>query len=295
MQLELALQPRLFFTKVLKRYCRWRPSPRLQMLMRNRLRKLCVNDELTVHVKSNFWMNVSPRDYATYGIYFFGTYDPSMTSVFSHLVKPGETVWDIGTERGWFTLHLAKLVGQTGRVDSFEAFPPTFKKLQANVELNKLNWVNTNCVGVSNKKSRMWFVPPSNAVTNNISFLNDCSGVGYLTDEFQKGAIEVNTISLDDYYTLQNIQKLSLIKMDIEGAEVSALKGAQNLIVKDKPIIAIEFNRQTALRAGSSVEELNELLISYGYKMYLFEGRFIPFNLADHNGDIVLNVYCFPN
>ncbi len=295
--LELLKRPRLLFTKVLMRYTRSHPTQRVKTLMRNTIRKLCVNDELKIPTYQNFWMQVSPRDYATYGIYFFGTYDPSMTSVFSHLIKPGETVWDIGTERGWFTLQMASLVGENGRVDSFEAFPPTVEKLKSNVELNKMTWVHINGVAVSDSNSKMWFVPPSNKVTKNISFLNDCSGVGYLTTDFEPGAIEVNTINLDDYYTSQKIQKISLIKIDIEGAEVSALKGARELILKDKPIIAIEFNRSTALRANSSVEELNEILIFYGYKLFLFDRKFIPFNLALYKNetDLVINVYCFPN
>jgi len=256
-----------------------------------------VNDELKIPTRQGFWMRASPKDYATYGIYFFGTYDPSMTSVFSHLIKPGETVWDIGTERGWFTLQMAMLVGKSGRVDSFEAFPPTVEKLKINVELNNFTWVNVNGVAVSDSNSKMWFVPPSNNVTNNVSFLEDCNGVGYLTDKKQQGAIEVNTINLDDYYQSQKIEKLSLIKIDIEGAEVSALKGAKNLILKDRPIIAIEYNRQTALRANSSIEELNEMLRSYGYKLFLFDRKFVPFNLDLYKGqeDVVLNVYCFPN
>ena len=296
MDLELLRQPRLLFTKLLMRYARKNDSPKLRMLIRNKLRKMCVNDELRIPTRQGFWMNVSPRDYATYGIYFFGNYDLSMTSVFSHLIKPGETVWDVGTERGWFTLQMASLVGQEGRVDSFEAFFPTVKKLQNNVGINNFSWVNVNGVAVSDSKGKMWFVPPSNEVTKNVSFLNDCNGVGYLTTEFQQGAIEVDTISLDDYYYSQKIQKLSLIKIDIEGAEVSALKGARNLILKDKPIIAIEVNRQTALRANSSIEELQALLIGYGYKLFLFEGKFIPFNLSLYNNqeDVVLNVYCFP-
>ena len=296
MDLELIKRPRLLFTKLLMRYTRKNETPKLRNLMRNKGRKMCVNDELRIPTKQGFWMNASPKDYATYGIYFFGSYDPSMTSVFSHLIKPGETVWDVGTERGWFTLQMASIVGPEGRVHSFEAFPPTVKKLQNNVELNNYSWVNVNGVAVSEAKGKMWFVPPSNDVTKNVSFLNDCNGVGYLTSEFQQGAIEVNTISLDDYYLAQKIERLSLIKIDIEGAEVSALRGAKNLILKDKPIIAIEFNRQTALRADSSIEELQDLLISYGYKLFLFDRKFVPFNLSLYNNqeDVVLNVYCFP-
>ena len=296
MDLELIKRPRLLFTKLLLRYTRKHESPKLRLLMRNKVRRMCVNDELKIPTKQGFWMNASPRDYATYGIYFFGNYDPSMTSVFSHLIKPGETVWDVGTERGWFTLQMAAIVGAEGRVDSFEAFPPTVIKLRNNVDLNHFSWVNINGFAVSDSKGKMWFVPPSNEVTKNVSFLNDCNGVGYLTSEIQQGAIEVNTINLDDYYLSQKIQRLSLMKMDIEGAEVSALKGAKNLILHDKPIIAIEFNRQTALRANSSIEELHALLISYGYKLFLFERKFVPFNLSLYNNeeDVVINVYCFP-
>ncbi len=241
-------------------------------------------------------MNVSPKDYATYGIYFFGNYDPPMTNVFTHMIKPGETVWDIGTERGWFTLLMASLVGEKGRVDSFEAFPPTVEKLKANVAINNFKWVHVNGVAVSDRNSKMWFVPPSNEVTHNISFLQDCNGVGYLTDIYKPGTIEINTINLDDYYEREGIQRVSLIKIDIEGAEVSALKGAKRLIEKDKPVLAIEFNRQTALRANSSIEELHELLKEYGYKLFLFENKFVPFDLSAYQNmdDVVVNVYCFP-
>lgn len=296
MDAELLKRPRLFLTKLLRRYTLKHGSRGIRNYIRNSGRKWCVDDELKVPTSQGFWMRASPKDYATYGIYFFGNYDLSMTSVFSHLIKPGDTVWDIGTERGWFTLQMAMLVGANGRVDSFEAFPPTVEKLKANVDLNNFHHVHVNGVAVCDVNSKMWFVPPSNNVTNNISFLDHCNGIGYLTVSQESGAIEVNTINLNDYYESEKIQKVSLMKIDIEGAEVSALRGADKLIRKDKPVIAIEYNRQTALRGGSSVEELNELILSYNYKLFLFEKKFIPFDLSKHTSeDIVLNVYCFPN
>ncbi|MGN6531722.1 MAG: FkbM family methyltransferase [Ginsengibacter sp.] len=286
----------MLFTKSLRRYTMRYPSNKLREKIRNNWRKICVDEEIKIPVKHGFWMNVSPKDYATYGIYFFGNYDPSMTSVFKHLVMPGDTVWDIGTERGWFTLLMASIVGEKGRVDSFEAFPPTVEKLKANINLNNFNWVHVKGCAVSNTNSSMWFVPPSNHVTHNVSFLQDCNGVGYLTNSFQPGCIEVKTICLDDYYQRERIQKVSLIKIDIEGAEVSALKGAKKLIEKDKPVLAVEFNRQTAMRANCSIEELYELITFYGYKMYVFHEKFLPFDLNAYDGvaDVVLNVYCFP-
>jgi hypothetical protein len=74
------------------------------------------------------------------------------------------------------------------------------------------------------------------------------------------------------------------------------LKGAKKLIEKDKPVLAIEFNRQTALRANSSIEELCEMIRDYGYEMYLFHEKFTPFDITAYKGvqDVVVNVYCFP-
>src|SRR5688500_15792534 len=134
MNLSLLTKPRLLTTKLLQRYCRSKEtiSPGLHLLLRDRLRKLAIDKELRTRTKGGFSMFVSPRNYASYSIFFFGVYDPEMTSVFSHLIRPGQTVWDVGTERGWFSLLMGKLVGQNGRVDSFEAFPPNFKNFKAN-------------------------------------------------------------------------------------------------------------------------------------------------------------------
>ena len=254
-----------------------------------------MDKDLPIPVDHGFWMNVSPNDYATYGIYFFGNYDPEMTSVVKHLVKPGDHVWDVGTERGWFTLLMASIVGMNGKVDSFEAFPPTVEKLKNNVELNKFSNVRINSAGVSEKKGKMWFVPPSDTVTSNISFLENCNGVGYLTEDFQEGALEIPTLSLDDYYREHVKGRVSFIKMDIEGAELSALKGAIEMLKKDRPVLGIEFNRQTAIRAGNSVEEVYAFLQALGYKFYYFYDKFFEFNLGDHpDKDLVINVYCFP-
>ena len=183
----LLKDPRLFFTKAARRYTMSHTDVKTRLAFRNKWRKYAIDRDLPIPINHGFWMNVSPNDYATYGIYFFGNYDPEMTSVVKHYVKPGDTVWDIGTERGWFTLLMASIVGENGRVDSFEAFPPTVQKLKANVELNNFKNVNIVSGGVSDKAGKMWFVPPSDAVTGNQSFLENCNGVGYLTDKEEKG------------------------------------------------------------------------------------------------------------
>ncbi len=216
-----------------------------------------------------------------------------MSHVLGCFVREGQTVWDVGAERGWFTLLMASIVGSKGRVDAFEAFPENSQRLRANIALNDYSWIRVSETAVSGDIGQMWFVPPTaEALVKNNFFLH--RGIGYLTDKPAEDAFVIPTTTLDAYAEDMKLENLSLIKMDIEGAEVNALKGAEQTIARWHPILAIEYNRETAERAGSSVEELDELLDGYGYDRFIFTDRFVKLQLQEaHRQMNVFNVYCF--
>ena len=292
------MRPRLILTKLGHLWFRRFPIYANQLFVRNTLRKWCVKDELLTRTAEGFQMLVSPHDYASYSIFFFGTYDEMMTNFMKAHIPEGATCWDVGTDRGWFSLLMGHLVGSRGRVDAFEPFPPNYSKLKANIALNEFTWVHPYNVAVSNKTGQTHFVPPSDEVTHNVSYLKSCSGVGYLTADAQPGSIQVHTITLDQHAEQTAAEGLAFIKMDIEGAEVAALLGAQQTIQRLRPKIAIEYNRETARRAGTSIEELDDLLDSLGYDRYTFFGRLEKLRLEKWNdspdNETVFNVYCFP-
>lgn len=292
------------FAKTLRRWINWQQSwmnwyqSITGRLLRDHLRKWGPKEELLVYTKGGFKMLVSPHDYISYEIYFMGLYDPLMTSFLQAHIFEGNVCWDIGAERGWFTLLMADLVGKTGRVDSFEAFPPNFVKLKNNVDLNQFEWVTANNIAISDSTSKMFFVPPSDEVTRYVSFLQDCGGVGYLTQNPTPNSIEVPTVSLDDYVSTHPLKRLDFIKIDIEGAEYLALLGARNVISKFRPKIVIEYNRDALLRTGASIEKLDELLDQYGYDRYTFYGKMEKLQLEKYkdlpDSSVVFNIYCFP-
>lgn len=289
---------KLIFTKIGKS-CFYRfPNFLTKLFVRNFYRKLCIENELLTDTNEGFKMFASPHDFASHGIYFFGDYDQSMTSFMKKHIAKGDYCWDIGTERGWFTLLMAKLVGKGGCVDAFEAFPPNYNKLLKNIELNEFTWINPFNLAISAKNELMHFVPPSNDVTNRLSYLNDCSGVGYLTDSKKLNSIEIQSITLDQHADNVGLKRLDFIKLDIEGAEVAALKGAKQTLAKLKPKIAIEYNYGTAIRASTTIEELDDLLDCYGYDRFIYNGNLVKLNLANWEGlpddHKVFNVYCFP-
>ncbi|MGD0948043.1 MAG: FkbM family methyltransferase [Candidatus Binatia bacterium] len=288
------MNPRLLLTKVGRRWFRRFPTRRSQVFVDNHFRKWCVREELPTWTREGFAMLVSPHDYVSCGIFFFGDYDPEMTHLLKAHVPEAGVCWDVGTERGWFSLLMGRLVGPEGRVDAFEAFPPNYRKLKANVALNKFTWVHTYNMAVSDHAGRMHFIPPSDEVTHHVSN----SGVGYLTTRPGRGAIEVPTITVDEHSDDTGIDRLDFIKMDIEGGEVAALLGAERTIRRFRPTLAVEYNRETARRAGSSIEELDDLLDAYRYERFTFFGRLEKLRLENWkdcpDNEAVFNVYCFP-
>jgi len=289
---QLRKKLRVSFAKLSRLYFIRRSQLNRSTLLTSHLRNLYCEDEIVVRTKGGFRMSVSPRDYISHRIFFFGQYDEEMSSVIQHHVWQGQTVWDIGAERGWFTLLMASTVGKEGRVDAFEAFPPTLDRLKANVQLNQMSWVNVNGVAISESTGKMWFVPPHYEGHGE----KNCGGIGYLTNTFAPDSIEVPTITLDEYAERTGVKELAFIKMDIEGAEYDALKGAANIIKRCHPIIAIEYNALTSKRAGSSMKEVDALLDSFGYDRFTFQGHYTKLDISqlDPDEDHVFNVYCFP-
>ena len=188
----------LMLTRVVRRSARLHPSPRVRLFMRNHLRHLCVDTELPVATAAGFTMQVSPRDYISHTIYFFGDYDPPMTHFLQNFLRPGLIAFDVGAERGWFTLLMARCVGPAGEVHAFEAFPPTAEKLRNNLRLNAIDWVRVNELAVTDVSGRVRFHPPTDAMVTPLPFLRRCGGIGYVASSGGPGTIEMPGISLDD-------------------------------------------------------------------------------------------------
>jgi FkbM family methyltransferase len=292
------LNPRLWLTLALRAAFRCWPLTRRRLWVRNVFRKWCVDEDIVVKTNPGFLMAANPNNYASYGIYFFGEYDSPMTTAFEQLVSEGQTVWDVGTERGWFSCLLAQLVGSKGRVDSFEALPENAARLRHNLALNGMSWVRANELAVSSAIGHATFQLPTAEVVKDYAFLENCSGVGYLTDRESADTIRVPTITLDQYALDTKLESLSLIKMDIEGAEVQALHGASFVLRKLRPIVAVEYNRLALLRSGTSMQELDKLLEELGYERRLYRAGFQKFQLSDWDSvpdhRAVFNVYAFP-
>lgn len=168
--------------------------------------------------------------------------------VFRNLIGPGQTAIDVGANMGFLTTVLASIVGQEGRVISFEPSGPVYEKLLKTIAANGLHQVvplNLGC-GAASATARLDQVTGSSGSASII-------GAG-------QDATEIRVERLDDVPEVW-ATPVSLLKIDTEGYEPEVLEGAQRLIAERKPVIRLEMGGEYVDSTLRSIA----LLTDYGY------------------------------
>ena len=205
-------------------------------------------------------------------LFSFG-YDKCQTMLFQYLVTEGMTVIDIGAHIGYYTLLAAKLVGDKGEVFAFEPEPRNYALLLKNIEINSYKNVTPIKKAVFNKTGKVKLC------------LADFSGGHSLCRDVVHGVgtIMVDAICLDEFFRDKDYRSIDIIKMDIEGAEMAALKGmAKILETNDHLKIFTEFCPLGLQGAGVSPDEYWGKLIESGFGfIYLINEQKHELELTD--------------
>jgi FkbM family methyltransferase len=179
----------------------------------------------------------------------YGEFSVEETALFRLIAQPGRTVLDIGANIGVHTVDLSRLTGPGGIVHSFEPQRLMFQLLCANVALNSCSnvFAHRSAVGAAGGTIQVPSLDPEQPHNyGGLSLLG--SGLGE----------PVALITIDS----MNLSDCQFIKIDIEGMETEALRGAAVTIARFRPILYVENDRQ----ARSA--ELIGLLQQYGYRLY---------------------------
>ncbi len=177
------------------------------------------------------------------------------------MVKPGDVVLDVGTNIGETLLHFARLVGDDGFVYGFEPDQHNYANVQQNISLNPFKNLHVFNLGVSDEKStvKLFRVDPHNLGMNRI--LTEAEAEKF--DDFT--TIEVDTI--DNVIAANDISRVDLIKIDIEGYEMHALRGARHLLETQRPKLFIEVGYTRLINNGMSPNEMIAYLHEFGYQI----------------------------
>ena len=193
-------------------------------------------------------------------------------------IRAGETALDIGANYGFYSYHLAKAVGPTGKVYCFEPIPFTFTTLQLIAKLLRIR--NTELIpkGCSNKNERVLFNVPvqsSNALSAGLAHLgnreDDRPGKDIQVRWDQIREVSGEVVALDDFFP--SLSNLTFIKCDIEGAEFFAFSGARKLISTNLPTVICEINPWYLQGFGVNVSDLTGFFSALGYGLFRYDKK----------------------
>lgn len=192
-----------------------------------------------------------------------GFYEPHVQRLFCSLIKPGMIVCDIGANFGQHTIVLSKLVGPTGKVFAIEASPINTEYIRHTVDANKCNNIEIIQCGVWSHETELTFSHVENAEATSF-----CSNKDDIKTIEPNPACKYQTIkvsTLDDLI----VSDIDFIKIDIEGAELFAMKGAKNFLMRKAPIL-MELNVFTSRTfMGVEINEVIDYMESHGY-IYMY-------------------------
>lgn len=193
----------------------------------------------------------------------FKNYEGDYFDFYLDLIKKTNIVFDIGANIGWYSLSAAKQNKKT-KVYAFEPIKETFDYLIKNIRFNQLKNIIPNNIGLSNKNSTASFF------INPVHF--GSASEKKITENNTK-RIKVDLKKLDDYCQKNKINKIDLVKCDVEGAELFVLKGGIKVIKNLKPIILIEMLRKWSKKYNYHPNDIIELMKSLNYLCFTLEGR----------------------
>lgn len=219
-----------------------------------------------------------------------GSWSEPELELIPYAVEPGDTVFDIGANFGMWCYHLSPRVGN-GKIYAFEPVPFTYKTLRHVARLLRFRNVQIVPKGCSDKAGEITFMVPvqdSGMVAAGLAYRggrnDDRAGKETQVRWGSTRDIKAEVISIDEY--LPSVERLSLIKCDIEGAELFAFRGAERMIDQHLPSVICEINPWYLEGFGIRLDELTGFFFAKGYEIFRYRndnvrGRLYPVKVSE--------------
>jgi len=196
-------------------------------------------------------------------LYLYGEYEPVTTAALAQLVRTGDTVVDVGANVGILTALFGRLVGRTGRVFAFEPVTAQFEILKRTISLNDLGDVvvaRNQAVGEQEREKVIIYVPQGHS--------HACSSLRVEDPALAEVCVS-SMVTLER--ALPRRVAPTLVKVDVEGAEMSVLVGGQAWhLCRQPPIWVLEVNRAAASLFDYAPEDLVAFLKAHGYHQFFW-------------------------
>jgi FkbM family methyltransferase len=194
--------------------------------------------------------------------WYASSYEPGTFAFVRDRCGPGDTALDIGAHLGLFSIVMARRVGPTGRVFSFEPTPLTREVLTKTVRLNGYeDVIEVQSEAVTGATGLADFFD-TGTITSNANSL--------VRTGRSRGSLRVPTVSLDEFIGARGLRP-SCLKVDVEGAELDLLRGARDTFLTCRPAAALSLHPASFADPERALSEIWSVLEDYRMEVRLLE------------------------
>jgi FkbM family methyltransferase len=193
-------------------------------------------------------------------------YEPDVREALRHFLKPGATFVDCGSNIGYFSVLAGHRVGPDGRVIAIEANPVTHRLMEQNLKINGFG-IAVHCALTAKPGEVELFVPRQ--LGDAYSSLRQ----GGLVQGQDIDVIKVPGRTLDEVVSSLGLDRIDLLKIDIEGAELDVLRSARRVLRELRPVVICEYGMNTWPVFGATAESLLALLQECHYSVGIFDAK----------------------
>lgn len=207
-------------------------------------------DDIVIKTQHNLILSIFPKTDTGVerSLYYTGTYEKAILNLFSHFLKKGDTFVDIGANIGLMSIHAANLVGEKGIVYAFEPNPETIKILNKNIALNTIKSITVCPFALGTQQT-------SHKIYTNWHV--NRGGASLIKPATNSDSFDINVIRFDAFYEEKGLQKIDLIKIDVEGFELEVLKGFGAVFTHTQPILIIECGEERGADTFTKIDVYN--------------------------------------
>ena len=204
-------------------------------------------------------------------IFCFHYFEPEDVAVFRRFVKPNGVLLDVGANIGQYSLLACKLMGDSGKIYAFEPSADVRVRLQKNIALNSFSTIEVVPCAVAASRGTMKFYPAHQEGNQGVGSLMPAQA--FRSEIRATEGVDVDVVSVDGFCEERGIDRVDILKIDVEGYDLEVLKGAEEVMRRNpEMLIMSEVEPLNLEQLGATAKDFYAFMASHGFDPWYAEG-----------------------